>query len=640
MFSPIPGLDYPASSVPHPARRVRQGTSRASTVSQSSSGYPMNPSTLNSISSMSPAFSSASPFFNMSNGMTIPSSTDPLAMSQREVDILTGGALMSPTANNLLPSNLLRDDDVSSRLFGFDGPVERREEARISPVISTPYMAPGTEGNTQDPHSPMSTDSRSPSLLSSPQESIQNLHGYHLSREILADNDRHSVHSTSSPFVPNIATGTTGLNGRRLTGLFNFNRQRGKSAINEPPPLGTLKQRQSQSFPRNFDQEPLDPISSARRRLGSGYWTNPMSSFLTRNNMTSGTGADGETASSARLNFARKSRLHMFGSKLEPSDQLASLNRSVSPRPSSTYSFDNMLPSDGQPFGWGASDSAHQRSSPFVADWSTGPWSRNQSRRASIQHGSTSNLSLGSTPLDPEAFSSHYAKKTTPTAPIRTRRSKAAHRTAAPKLNPAAPSFTTRLFSRSDTKKTPKGDKLGEKSTEISKSKDHNKSKDVDSDNIPDDGSPPNSRLSKDTHSIATAFVGDSHDSLDHSTSATPSEGTATSAPKESLMQRITRKSSSSKFNVPWSKDRGSLFSKKTGEPSTPGELDEDGSGEYLLGKSIDSAASTPQHEKGGRASLSWSRVMRKSKKGEKGEKEASESSERASETETGDDDE
>ena len=566
--------------------------------------------------------------------MTISSDADQLAMSQREVDILTGGGLMSPTANNLLPSNLLRDDDVSSQGFGFDGPVERGEEVRISPVAS------GADGNNQDAHSPMSIDSRSPSLLSSPHESIQNLHGYHLSREVLGDNDRHSVHSTSSPFGSSIATGTTALNGRRLTGLFNFNRQRGKSAINESPLLGTLKQGQSQSFPRNFDQEPLDPIGSARRRLGSGYWTNPMSSFLTRNNMASGTEADGDAASSARLNFARKSRLHMFGSKLEPSDQLASLKRSASPRPSSTYSFDTMLPSGGQPFGWGATDSTHQRSSPLIADWSTGPWSRSQSRRASTQHGSTSNLSLGSTPLDPEDFSSPYGKKTTPPAPIGTGRSKAAHRNVAPKLNPAAPSFTTRLFSRSDTKKTPKETKSSDKITDHFKVKDQSKSKDVDCDYALDDGSPSNSRLSKDTHSIATASVGDSHDSLDNSTSATPSDAAPISVPKESLMQRITRKSSSSKFNVPWSKDRGSLFSKKAGEPSTPGELDEDGSGDYLLGKSADSAASTPQHDKGGRPSLSWSRVMRKSKKGEKGEKEASESSEKASETETGDDDE
>ncbi len=80
------------------------------------------------------------------------------------------------------------------------------------------------------------------------------------------------------------------------------------------------------------------------------------------------------------------------------------------------------------------------------------------------------------------------------------------------------------------------------------------------------------------------------------------------------------------------------MFSKKAGEPSTPGELDEDGASDFLLGKGSESAASTPQHERAGRASLTWSRVM--SRKSRRGEKEASESSEKASETETGDDDE
>ena len=104
-------------------------------------------------------------------------------------------------------------------------------------------------------------------------------------------------------------------------------------------------------------------------------------------------------------------------------------------------------------------------------------------------------------------------------------------------------------------------------------------------------------------------------------------------------MQRITRKSSSSKFNLPFSKERSGLFSKKAGEPSTPSaEVEEDGGSDYL-GKSVESAGSTPQpekeKEKGGRPSLSWSRVMsRKSKAGKVSE------SDRASETETGEEEE
>ncbi|MCJ1246961.1 hypothetical protein MMC30_004172 [Trapelia coarctata] len=640
-FIPILGLDFPASSTTHSSRRIRQGVSRASTVSQSSTGYPKSNSAFNGIAGMSPTFVSASPYFSMGNGMTVPTNDENLAMSQREVDILTAGAPMSPTANNLLPSNLLRDDDISGSLF--DAIANQGDESGINPHS---YMASGTEGNNQDPQSPMSIDSRSPSLVSSPQESIHNQHGYNPSRDPLIDSDRRSTHSAGSPFAPpGINIGTNASNGRRLVDIFGFSRQRGKSAASEAPSLGTLKQGQSQSFPRNYDQEPPDPMGSGRRRIGSGTWTNPMTTFLARN-VGSNSGADGDSAPNTRFSFPRKNRLPIFGSKLDPSDQF----RSSSPRPASTYSFENALPrpsSDSQPFGWASPDNAHQRSSPLVADWSSvGPWSRNQSRRASVQYGSssnqygsTSNLSIGSTPLDPDDFSSPYGIKISPPAPIGTGRGKAG-RTGAPKLNPAAPSFTTRLFSRNDAKKSSKGDKNAEKSGDNAKGKEVEKPRDCDSDYTPDESSPPNSRLSKDAYSIATATsVGESHDSLEHSNSATPSEGAAASAPKESLMQRITRKSSSSKFNVPWSGGRsGSLFSKKTGEPSTPGEVDEDRSSDFLLGKGAESPASTPQHEKAGRASLTWSRVM--SRKSKKGEKEASESSEKASETETGDDDE
>ena len=88
-------------------------------------------------------------------------------------------------------------------------------------------------------------------------------------------------------------------------------------------------------------------------------------------------------------------------------------------------------------------------------------------------------------------------------------------------------------------------------------------------------------------------------------------------------MQKITRKSSSSKFNVPWSKDRagGGLFSKRAGEPSTPGEIDEDTSSEGLLGKSVESPGGTLQQEKFGRTSLSWPNIRRKSRKGDVADK-------------------
>lgn len=74
-------------------------------------------------------------------------------------------------------------------------------------------------------------------------------------------------------------------------------------------------------------------------------------------------------------------------------------------------------------------------------------------------------------------------------------------------------------------------------------------------------------------------------------------------------MQKITRKSSSSKFNVPWGKKRDL--------PSTPGEIDELANNEELLGKSLESAGSTPQQDKSSRSSISWPNIRRKSRKGD-----------------------
>jgi hypothetical protein len=72
------------------------------------------------------------------------------------------------------------------------------------------------------------------------------------------------------------------------------------------------------------------------------------------------------------------------------------------------------------------------------------------------------------------------------------------------------------------------------------------------------------------------------------------------------------------------------FFSRKSGEPPTPGEIEEDAPSGAELGKSFDSVASTSQ-EKANRSSISWTSFMKKSRKGDKA---ASEASEKASETE------
>ena len=639
-FAPVPNFDFSTNGLGM-HRRSRQVPLRTSTISHSSSNFPVGSGAYNGVSNISPTFSSNSPFITMNNGMKFPTPTERSGLFQADADNLTGGAPMSPTANTLLPSNLLRDDDQTGNHV--HGNIVSDSSRALG---SQAYMHLGQtspEPNLHGPHSPVSEKSQSPSLLSSPHNSFYNSQGFYSSTDPFGESDGRSVHSTGSPYTSSVNADTNPIAARRLGGLFNFNRQRGKSSAQEPPLLGTLKQGQSQSFPRNPEQGTVGSVGpSGRRRVSSGTWVNPMASLLTRSNATANGATNGNERPTARNGFSRRSRVNIFGSKLEPGNPSMALDRASSPRPSSTYSFENVLPrpsTDSQPFGWSIGDDIRQRNSPLGVDWLTlgGPWSRNNSRRPSVQHGSSSNLSLGSTPLDPEDFPPAFGKQGPAPAPIGTERFQISQRPITPKLNPAAPSFTTRLFSRNEARRASKNDKINDRIVEKPNAKETESLTGDVSEYGADESSPPSSRLSRDTRSIMTATsVADSHDSLEPSTSATPSDTMASSAPKETLMQRITRKGSSSKFNVPWGKDKGGLFSKKVGEPSTPGEVDEDGASDSPLGKSVDSVSSTPQHEKGNRGSISWSSIIRKNKKDDKA---TSESSEMTEETETGDED-
>ncbi len=542
--------------------------------------------------------------------MAVTPGPDQTGMTQREADILTGGGAMSPAANDLLPSNLFRDEDLMGRRFN----PGHESLGSASSDIYPKHGNTNAEGPYHLPHTPVSASSRAGSIFSSPHDSLHNLHNYQTRTDSLIDSDRQSVASTGAQFNPSIAAETNLLATSRIASLFSttFSRQRGKSSSQEPPSLGTLKQGQSQSFPRNLDEN-LDPIGSRRRRGSYGNWANPMAGLLNRSTAPSGDPAENHDIITTRTGSGRRSRLNMFSSKYDAIEPSTLTENPSSSRPSSTYSYDQVLgrvSGDSYNFRWQAADNIPNRSSPLGAHWSTtgGPWSRAQSRRPSVQHGSTSNLSIGSTPLEPESYQGALPQGSEQ-LPIGTRPT-SAQRPVTPRLNPAAPTFRT-LFGRGDARKAAKAEKTADK-----KSGEDEKRESQTSDSMVGGSSPPNPRLSRDAQSIATATsVADSHDSLDHSTSGTPSETVTPSGPKETLMQKITRKSSSSKFNVPWAKERGGIFSKKTGEPSTTSEIDEDPSGESQLGKSVDSTASISQQEKGSRSSLSWPNMRRKSKK-------------------------
>ncbi len=613
-FAPIPSLENASSIQRTRSRRNRQTNSRTSTISSPSTSYQGGPMAFNNASIISPPFPTASPFFNMGNGTTVPPTVEHTGLTQPEAELLAGGGSMSPAADNLLPSNLFRDEDASMQRF--PSAAGQEHSGSVNSDLFVGHAMSNSDASAHGPRTPGSASSRANSIFSSPHDSQPNLHGYQPRQDQFVDSDQRSINSSNAPFNPSVAADSNTLAHSKLANLFSTTfRPRGKPGPQEPPLLGTLKQGQSQSFPRNAE-DGLDPSASRRRRGSHGNWANPVAGLLNRN--TGDTGDSGLII--ARTGSGGRSRLNMFGSKFDDQESATFADQPSSSRPSSTYSYDPVLgrpSSDSQRFGWAVGDSIPNRSSPLGANWSSGPWSRNPSRRPSVQHGSTSNLSIGSTPLEPDGYLGSYSKQSSELAPIGTR-PQCSQRPITPRLNPAAPSFKT-LFG---TKKASKGDRLGSKITEKSKDKENDKGGFDDTESV-EESSPPNPRLSRDARSITTAAsTADSYESLDRSTSGTPSEAVTPSGPKETLMQKISRKSSSSKFNVPWAKERG-LFTKRAGEPSTPGEIDEDASSEGQLGKSVESTSSTPQQEKAGRTSISYFR--RKSKRGDQALNEATE---------------
>lgn len=617
-FATIPTLDFIPLLKHNQPRRVHQRNSSTNTVSIPSGGYNTGHLPFNSSSAISPSFSVSSPFFNSSNGTVVSPSLERAGSSQRDTNISIDRDVLSPTANNLIPSNLFRDEDYMSRLAS-NSAAGHNSSSSIGPDSFSGQGNPILERNAYRSYTPVSAGSRAGSLFSSPHDSSHNLLGYPLRTESFAEGDHQPMIPTSGPFHSTIAVESNTLAANRFTSLFtNFNRQRGKPSVHELPPLGTLKQGQSQSFPRNLDAETFDPNEHRRRRGSYGNWANPVAGLLNRNTTGSSTVAESIELIKARTGSGRRSRLNMFGSKFDNTESPVFADNQSS-RPSSTYSYDLGLArpsSDSQRFGWPFSNNIQNRNSPLGAAWSaaSGPWSRGPSRRPSVQHGSSSNLSIGSTPLESDGYQGSSANQVPGQLPIGTR-PPSSQQPNVPKLNPTAPTFKT-LFGRGDGKRSTKIDMVVERHTERLKDKDYEEIECGGFDLPHVELLLQNQRLSKDSRSVTTATSAtDSHDSHDHSTFGTPSEALTSSGTKETLMQKISRKSSSSKFNIPWAKERTGLFSRRAGEPLTPDEIIEDASGNNQLDKSVDIGDSPLQQEKLSRTSLSWPNIIRKSKK-------------------------
>ena len=511
---------------------------------------------------------------------------------------------MSPRADSLLPSDLLGDEESPE----LPHPVVRSRFSNLEPNTQLENFPHG-------PPSPVSSGSRPGSLFASPHENQTQ------------QDDSQQAHLAVAGEAPKSAS-------RRLSGLFGLHRPRGKTLADEPPLLGTLKPGQSQSYPRNVDE--MDPIGSRRRRLShTGNWANPISLLpkSSTNSVTADSSSDQPPSRRAAFSNIFSSNRFGFGGgsgpgkpnessdsntgynqfspthdPIDPSSILGTVRRgSLSPRPSSTFSFENQLPhpsTDNRHFGWPSADKGHR--SPLGFDWaSPSTWSRGLSRRpSSSQYGSSGHLPLSLTG-EPDFLQDSFERQNRPLqAPIGTRPS-SSHRPATPKLNPAAPSFT--VFGK-------RSDKDKEKET--------GKDRDLDGllDLHMDEGSPSESRLSRDSQSLSI-FTGDSYESLERLPSNNSLDN---SSAKESFIRKLTRKGSSSKFSS-W-KDRSGLFSKKG--DSSQGDIDEDRNSEAQLGKSVDSTISSAPSADRSTRSLSF--FSRKSKKSDKA---ASETSERISET-------
>lgn len=611
-FAPSVPLDMDAvRRGTKPARRPRHASSHGSNVSSprttfGTESYNMSSHFSTTINASPTTYGPS--FFNPQNGMTLMPPVDNSDVATDEIE-RPEATPMSPRADSLLPADLLGDESADELSHHGDDMPPR--------PISTKSQSP-REGRNGSGSS--SVYSLSPKSFTSPQEDLAEA----------AEWDRKSSVSPRDPdqtLENSNEDGTGTIKKSAMSHLFSFNRQRGKSMANQPPLLGSLKPGQSQSFPRNFDE--FDPSAQPRRRLSyGGNWAFPGSGLIGRGH---------STRESDRISSNRRTNPGLMGigksSATQNYDPFApehSLRGEASPsRPASVYSFDKMpRPSAESQFHAWAMEKG-MRNSPLAPDWSS-TISRNHSRRPSVHYGSTNNLPLGA--HDSEEFLQPRAPPRPLQAPIGTR-PVSSQRPATPKLNPAAPSFTM-LFTKNREKAKEKA--KAKEAKEAEKKEKEIKVYDV------ENSSPPESRKSKDTHSIAaTASTYESRESLERTTSGysgggTPSENTPA---KPTFISKITRKASSNKFGS-W-KGQGGIFSRKDGkESSTPTGEHEDDPTQDFFARSYESMSTTPvedKDKKAQRSSLGNWNFIRKSKRG-KEDLTASEVSESSEQHETASD--
>lgn len=617
------GVDFdPTGAGKAKSRRTRNRKSRTNTISSPIAAYPIIDSAFPSASAYnninnttSPTFAPG-PYIDMNNHLAmVPLSEHLIGMSEEDIRSFTAGAPLSPTATSLLPSNIFADDDPPS------------PGAESSGSFGPALYDRGMPSN-KDAQSPGSS-SRSASHMSSPQNSAHNLALYGVS-SYGGDNERRSLNSPRTDFG---AIGSPGpseqIPHKGLRDLFTLpSRTKGKAVPEDGLALGSLKHGQSQSFPRSLE-EPDTLANRARRMSFTSNW--PV--FGRRGVTTGDSSIQGNAPAPARNPGTRRRRgFNMFSNSMDE-NSIHSERDPSSPRPVSIASSGpGELPrpsTDSAPFGWApAPDALINRNSPLATNWSVNApptWSRNPSRRPSLQQGSTTALTNGIASDDDEFLppSDGLGGHSSPSATVGVigTRPPSSHKPITPKLNPAAPAFKGLIFRTSNSEKDKNKAKSKPKVTEPVTPNEIEPST---------SSSPTASRKSRDTHSIHTQnSVAESYDSLDKTSSNTPSEAAtpgATAKEKESassLRELLRRKGSSSKFslssfrNIGGKKGTGSAAnSDRNASVERDGSFDEY-SEDTGLGRSVDSVTSSPMI--GSNASGEWSNKLEKKETNKEG---------------------
>ncbi|KAI1119086.1 hypothetical protein F5Y14DRAFT_120849 [Nemania sp. NC0429] len=498
---------------------------------------------------------------------------------------LTGGAPLSPTATALLPAGMLDllDDDPPSP----ESLLPRHDT--FGSGLSHDY----------DPQSPTSSV-RSPSLMSSPQSSTQHLP---FSQYAGDTSERRSLRGYRGDFGPSSSPIPPAAQVSNRNRFLPWLHRPPKDA-EEPPALGTLRPSQSQSLPRQTEEEESAP--NKRRISFSTGWT-------MFNRGTAQLRRDVTEASAPNLRGLPSRRLGLGTNTGSLGSNIFSERDPNSPRPLSIASTEIPRPSTDSSSIWGRS--LHPQSRLWPAEDSPWTGSRNPSRRPSL-HGSPSQLKTTLADADDEILDDSELLHASPSqvGVIGTKPNKFLSQ----RLNPTAPTFMGGLFRvRSEKEREP--DKGAKESRDKPKGKGKEKEKEFKEEkprpsfaSVSDMGRPSldefpsDARQSRDTISVNSPSITESRESLnlEHAFPHSPMDPMAGAGVKdqESGLRKLLRKGSSSKFS--FSSVRG-LGGKKgptsvagsdrnaSGDRTSFDEFAED-NGTPFLGRSFDSLHSSP----------------------------------------------